>query len=263
MQRRAATVSVAVFLLLAAGAYSYIGVAQQPAISLEDPDIKVSAGEPLTIDGTTYEFTEDDSGSIVGSWVNDSARYTETWSVNDTVGYQGDNYTVAIPEQSDYDEFELREVQTVDRPTVEQNGTEYVIVEEDGDRRLVERDEYVGDQMVFVFLEGDRVDRPNNDNETRVGGVTEESATIEWFSPRTNELAFTEGENTTIGGTPYLAHYANDGTLELTTDYQDYHSDVEAQEEFHERTNGLWGIVILSGCVIALLVMLAFMPSRY
>jgi hypothetical protein len=264
MQRRAATVSVAVFLLLAAGAYSYIGVAQQPAISLEDPDYEVSAGEPLTIDGTTYEFTEVSDGSATATWTNESARYTETWKVNDTVVYRGDNYTLAIPNQSEFNQFELRENQMVDKPTVEQNGTTYVIVQEDDERTLVPRDEYLPDQMVYVFQEGDQIERPDNDNATRVGAVSAESVTIEWNAPRTNEVSFAEGENTTIGGTPYLAHYVDGGsTLQLTTDYQDYRGDVDAQETFHERMNGLWGIVIMSGVAAALLVMLAFMPSRY
>ncbi|MFB6271061.1 MAG: hypothetical protein ABEH83_14040 [Halobacterium sp.] len=264
MQRRAATVSVAVFLLLAAGAYSYVGVAQQPEISLEDPDYEVSAGQTLTIGDTTYNFSDVGDGSATATWVNESARYTATWEENDTVVYNGTNYTVVIPEQSEYNQFELRENQTVDRPTVVQNGTTYVIVEEDGERKLVPRDEYLPEPMVYVFQEGDRIDRPDNDNETRVASVSESSVTIEWFAPRTNELSFDEGENTTVGGTPYLAHFTADGSvLQLTTDYEDYHSDVDAQEEFKERTNGLWGVAILSGCAAVLLAMLAFMPSRY
>lgn len=266
MQRRAATVSVVVFVLLAAGAYSFIGVAQQPSVGLEDPDYAISANETQTIDGTTYKFTDVGDGSATATWVNESARYTETWAANDTVAYQGDNYTVVIPNQSEYTSFELREVQTVDRPTVEENGTTYVIVEEDGERRLVERDEYVGDPVVHEFSEGDAIERPDNDNETRVGAVSESEVVIEWTAPRTNELSFSEGENTTIGGTNYLAHFerADGGTvLELTTNYQDYRSDVDAQQYFHERINGLWGIVILSGAAAALIAMLAFLPSRY
>ncbi|WP_336035471.1 hypothetical protein [Halobacterium yunchengense] len=262
MQRRAATVSVAVFLLLAAGAYSYIGVAQQPDIELSDPDYKVSTGE-TTIEGTTYNVTDLGESSAAATWVNESARYTETLGANDTVTYQGDNYTVVIPDQEEYEAFELREVQEVDRPTVEDNGTTYVIVEEDGERRLVERDEYLDEPTVHQFEVGDRFERPDNDNETRVAAVTESEVTVEWFAPRTNELSFDEGENTTVGETPYLAHFPGDGTMELTTDYADYESDAAAQRTFHERMNGLWGIVILSGMAASLLVMLAFMPSRY
>jgi hypothetical protein len=266
MQRRAAAVSVVVFLLLAAGAYTFIGAAQQPDVTLEDPDYTLSANETLTVAGTSYSFTEVSDGSATAEWTNKSARYTETWSANDTVVYQGDDYSVVVPNQTEPTEFELREVQTVDRPTVEQNGTTYVVVEEDGERRLVERDEYLDDPVVHEFAEGDEIERPGNDNETRVASVTNSSVTIEWFAPRTNEVSFGQGENTTLGDTPYLAHFEQqDGAsvLQLTTDYEDYHSDVAAQETFHERTNGLWGIVILSTLAAALLSMLAFMPSRY
>jgi hypothetical protein len=263
MQRRAAAVSVAIFVLLAAGAYSYIGVAQQPEVSLEDPTYEVSADDTLTFDGTEYTFTDVGDGSATAEWTNESAQYTETWEVNDTVVYQGDNYTVVVPNQSEYSEFELREVQTIDRPTVEDNGTTYVVVEEDGERELVPRDEYLGDQTVYRFSEGDAIERPDNDNETSVATVSEESVTIEWFAPRTNELSFSEGSNTTIADTDYLAHYPSEGTLQLTTDYEDYQSDLDAQSEYKERMNGLWGVVIVSGAAAVLLVMLAFMPSRY
>ncbi|MUV59603.1 hypothetical protein [Halobacterium sp. CBA1126] len=266
MQRRAAAVSVVVFLLLAAGAYTFIGAAQQPDVTLEDPDHTLSASETLTVAGTSYSFTEVSDGSATAEWTNESARYTETWEADDTVVYEGDNYSVAIPNQTDPSEFELREVQTVEWPTVEQNGTTYVIVEEDGERRLVERDEYLPEPVVHEFSEGDAIERPDNDNETVVASVTNTSVTIEWFAPRTNELSFAEGENTTLGDTAYLAHFEQQGgesVLQLTTDYQDYNSDVAAQSTFHERMNGLWGIVILSSLAAALLVMLAFMPSRY
>jgi len=267
MQRRAAAVSVAIFLLLAAGAYSFIGVAQQPDVSLENPEHSISGGEE-TIDGTTYNFTEVGEGSATAEWTNESARYTVEWAPEDTVTYEGDNYTVVVPNQSDPTEFELREVQTVDRPTVEDNGTTYVVVEEDGERRLVERSEYLGEQTVHRFSEGDEMALPDNDNATTVASVTNQTVTVEWTAPRTNEVSFEEGGNTTLGedDTQYLAHFEQQGgepVLQLTTDSEDYRSDVEAQEEFHERTNGLWGIAILASLAAALLVMLAFMPSRY
>lgn len=268
MQRGAAAVSVAIFLLLAAGAYSFIGVAQQPDVALENPEHTVAAGDQPTIEGTTYNFTEVGDGSATAEWTNESARYTAEWAPEDTVAYEGDNYTVVVPNQSDPTEFELREVQNVDRPTVEDNGTTYVVVEENGERSLVERSEYLGEQAVHSFAEGDQIALPDNDNETTVASVTNQTVTIEWFAPRTNEVSFEEGGNTTLGedGTPYVAHFEQQNgetALQLTTDYEGYQSDVEAQQQFHERTNGLWGIVILSSLAAALLVMLAFMPSRY
>lgn len=266
MQRRATAVSVALFVLLAAGSFTLLGAAEQPDVALEDPEYSVSAEDEETIGGTTYTFTEVGGDSATATWTNESGQYTESWAAGDTVVYKGDNYTVAIPEDSDPTYFELREVQTVDKPTVEQNGTTYVVVEEDGDKTLVPRDEYLPVQTVYRFEVDDRIERPDNDNETRVGAISSSSVTIEWFAPKTNEITFSEGENTTIGDTDYLAHFEQVGgtnVLELTTDYEDYHADVDAQNYFQERMAGLWGVILLSLSAAALLVMLALLPSRY
>jgi len=265
MQRRAAAVSVALFLLLAAGSYTLIGAAQQPAVSLEDPEFTISEGEERTIAGTSYNFSSVSETSATATWVNESARYTETWAENDTVTVDGQNFSVAGLNES-AGVFELREVQEVDRPTVEQNGTTYVVVEDGENRTLVPRENYLPEQTVYEYQVGDAVDYDGNENETVVASVSADEVTMEWFAPDTIEVEFGEGENTTVGDTPYLAHFETaDGqaVLELTTDYEDYHSDVDAQEQFHERSNGLWGIVILASMAAALVVMLAFLPSRY
>jgi len=265
MQRRAAAVSVALFLLLAAGSYTLIGAAQQPAVSLEDPDYAVSQGEERTIAGTSYNFSSVSDGSATATWVNESARYTETWAANDTVAIDGQNFTVAGLNESE-GVFELREVQEVDRPTVEQDGTTYVVIEDGENRTLVPRENYLPEQEVVEYEVGDGIDYDGNENETTVAAVSEEEVTVEWFAPDTIEVEFGEGENTTIGDTAYLAHFETvdgESVLQLTTDYEDYHSDVDAQEQFHERTNGLWGVVIMASLAAALVVMLAFLPSRY
>jgi hypothetical protein len=266
MQRRAAAVSVALFLLLAAGSYTLIGAAEQPSISLEDPEYTVSQGENRTIAGTEYNFSSVSEGSGTATWYNESARYTATWSEGDTVMYRGTNYSVWIPNESDPAEFEFREVQTVNRPTVEQNGTTYVVLEDGQNRTLVPREEYLPEQQRWRFREGDTLDYAGNDNETVVASVTESEVVMEWFAPDTFERSFSEGANTTIGETTYVAHFASRGdgvVLQLTTDYSDYSEDVAAQETFHERMNGLWGVVILGLLAAALLVMLAYLPSRY
>ncbi|WP_232687006.1 hypothetical protein [Halobacterium zhouii] len=268
MQRRAAAVSIAIFLLLAAGSYSLIGAAQQPSVTVENPDYSVAANESRTISGTTYTFTEVGSDSATATWTNESARQTATLDAGQNVTYEGDNYSVFIPNASNVSEFELREVQTVDRPTVEQNGTTYVIVEEDGDRVLVPREEYLPEQTVHTFQVGDEF--PYQGNSTTVASVANTSVTLEWFAPEQMSVEFSEGENTTIGDVNYLAHFdpaegpsEDKSLLKLTTKYRDYHEDTEAQTFFHERMSGLWGIVILSSIAAALLAMLAYLPSRY
>jgi hypothetical protein len=99
-----------------------------------------------------------------------------------------------------------------------------------------------------------------------VTNVTASDATLAWTAPAERSLEFAEGENTTIGETNYLAHFVEeDGepVLQLTTNYDDYHSDRSAQSTFNERMNGLWGVTILSSIAAALLAMVAFLPSRY
>lgn len=264
MQRRAAALSVAVFLLLAAGSYSLIGAAEQPELALEDPEFSIAQNETRTIGGTTYNFSEVGSESAAATWTNESARQTATLDADQNVTYEGGNFTVAIPNASDVTEFELQEVQTVDRPTVEENGTTYVIVEENGTQTLVPRDEYLPDQTVHRFQEGDQFDYQNNS--TTVAAVENSSVTLEWVAPEQMSVEFSEGENTTVGDTDYLAHFVqrdNSSVMLLTTDYDDYHSDREAQTYFNERMNGLWGVTILGSVAAALLAMVAYMPSRY
>lgn len=266
MQRRAAAVSVAFFLVISAGAYAVIGAAQQPAISLENPEHVVQGGDEVEVGGTTYTFTEVTDGSATATWTNQSARYTATLENGSVVQYQGANYTVHPASGEDPTRFRLVENQTVDRPTTTQNGTEYVIVEgENGNRTLVPRDEYLPEPQEHVFAEGDSFDYQNNT--TTVADVTRAGVTLEWFAPRTNEVTFSEGANTTLSGTKYIAHFEPTGNggyeLQFTDRYQEYEDDVAAQEYFQERINGLWGVSILAALAAILLLMLSFLPPRY
>lgn len=263
MQRRATAISVAFFLVLAVGAYALIGMAEEPAVSIEEQnrEIVVGSGESFTVDGVTYTVGEVGEGSTEAVWRNESARFTATLENNSTVAYRDANYTVLVPNVSDPGSFTLREVQPVDRPTVTQNGTVYVIVEEEGERRLVPRSEYLPEPDVREFEAGDELDYGGN--ATTVAAITPEEATLEWFGPADVTVSISEGENASLQGTPYLAHFPGDGTVVLTTAYEDYAGDLERQSYFHERVNGLWGVTILSSLAVVLLVGMALLPSRY
>ncbi|MDL0118379.1 hypothetical protein PNQ29_01235 [Halobacterium salinarum] len=266
MQRRAAVVSVAIFLVFAVGSYTLLGAAEQPSVSLDDPEYSITQGEQRVMSGTEYTFSEVSAQSATATWENESARYTETWSANDSVAVSAQNYTVRVTNAS-VGAFELREVQSVDRPTVERNGTTYVIVPEGETQTLVPREEYLPEQDVLAFSVGDAVTYDGNDNETAVASVSESAVTVEWFAPRTNELEFGSGETTEVQDTEYTAYIesgsSGEPVLELTTDHEDYASDVEAQEYFAERMDGLRGVTIFSGAAAVLLVMFSFLPSRY
>ncbi|MFB6138470.1 MAG: hypothetical protein ABEJ42_09090 [Halobacteriaceae archaeon] len=84
MQRRAAAVSAVVLLLVAAGAYVFIGVVEEPTVSVESTH-ELSTGDTVTVGDRTYTLVSmgGDAGTL--SWTNTSARYTATFENNSTV----------------------------------------------------------------------------------------------------------------------------------------------------------------------------------
>lgn len=261
MQRRAAAVSVAFFIVVSAGAYAFIGAAEEPTISLDNPDYSVQGGESITVSGTTYTFTSVGDGSATAQWTNESARFTATLENGSVIEYDGTNYTVEPNAGDDPTRFTLVEHQEVDRPTTEKDGTTYVVIEnDDGNQTLVPRDEYLPEPDRRVFAEGD--DFEHDGNTTTVADVTREGVTLEWSGAKTNTVDFSEGSNTTLGDTRYLAHLEGN-TLELTTNYQDYTEDVDAQAYYQERINGLWAVSIIGSIAAILMLLLSFLPPRY
>jgi len=71
-----------------------------------------------------------------------------------------------------------------------------------------------------------------------------------------------------LAGTQYFANFHGPGdnvrvTLAPTeSQYDTYVREVEQKEYFHERMNGLWGVVILSGLAGAAIVSLTLMPVK-
>jgi hypothetical protein len=266
MQRRAAAVSAAFFLVIAAGAYALIGAAAPPEVSLDDADIDyriTEENETFTVDGVEYEVTGLKNTSATAAWTNESAVFTATLENNSSVAYRDANYTVLIPNESDPGEFRLREEQSIDRPTVTQNGTTYVVVESEGDNRtLVPRSEYLPDPETHTFAEGDEFEYQGN--ATTVAAIERSAVTLEWEGERRNTVDFEDGGNATLGDDrTFVAHFPSNGTLAVSSNYEAYRESTERVEFFHERVNGLWAVVITSGLAAALLVGMAYLPSRY
>lgn len=265
MQRRATAVFAAFFLVVAVGAYAFVTTAEEPAVAIDEgnQDFALSNGSSFTVGGTEYAVgsLNGTEGSAEATWRNESARYTGTLENDSTVTYEDGNFTLLVDEGESPEGFRLVEVQSVDRPTTTMNGTTYVVVEEGTNRTLVPREEYLPEPRVEEFALGDEY--PFEGNTTTVASVTASEVTVEWFAPRTETVEFGEGENTTLAGTSYTAHFPDAETLVLTTEYADYGTDLQRQDAFHDRMNGLWGVVILSGLAVVLLVGMAFLPSRY
>ena len=290
MQRRAAAVYAALFIVVAAGSYAVIGVAQEPAVTVENPDHSVAAGDQLTFDGRTYTVGEVQAGTNEGNdlrsvqlnWVNQSATYSATLENNSTVApptvrWQGqqaaatnESYRLLVENASDPSSFTFRQEFNVSRrlaedPAVEDqtvtrsDGRQYVVYTENGSTRPL--DEYLPAPETRQFSEGGQLQY--EDNSTTIANVSAESVVLEWTAPRNNSLSLEEGGTTTLGGTEYVAHFPDNRTLALTSDLEAYNSETEAVATYHERMNGFWGIIIISAFAAMVLLAVAYLPSRY
>ncbi|MFC7044341.1 hypothetical protein ACFQH6_01990 [Halobacteriaceae archaeon GCM10025711] len=262
MQSRAVAISVVVFLVLAAGSYALAGAAQEPTVSIDTAEYELSQGDTFAPGDIEYTVASVGDGQAKANWTNQSARFTETLDNDSTVTYQGTDYTVVIPNQSDPTTFQLREVQELgeNQSTVEQDNTTYVVVDENGNKTLVPVDEYLPEPDVREFSEGDDFEYENQT--TTVGDVAQDSVTLEWTATKDNQVTMRSGENVTLDGQTYTA-YVTGSTIQLTSQFSDYQEDVDAQDYYQERLNGLYGVTILSLTAAALLIAVAFLSPRY
>ncbi|UPV75743.1 hypothetical protein M0R89_06700 [Halorussus limi] len=276
MQRRAATVYAVLFLVIAAGSYSLIGVAKEPGIELQGETY--AENDTLTVDGYQYTVASVGDGEGTLERVNESARYTATWANNTTTQVDNTTYRVLIPNQTDPGQFTLREQFNLSEntSTVTQGGTEYVVVNESGgNRSLVPVDQYKRQQFgqpdTRQYSEGQTFQLGGN--RTTVSNITADQATLTWTAPRTESTSLEEGGNVTLGpadgGQQFVAHFTNetvDGeqttVVQLSPNPGEYQSQVSEIDHFNERMAGLWGVTILSSLTVVLLFGLAFLPNK-
>jgi len=269
MQRRATAVSVAVFLLIAAGSFAFIGAAQEPDIEVQ-ADRTLSLGDSPEIGGTAYNVTSLSEGSATLAWTNESARYTATLQNNSTVAYQDGQYRVLVEtEATDPSEFTLHEQQNVSEILAADSAVYDELYTDGGERYVRYRSngslqplaEYLSEPRTETFDEGDTY--PYENESATVQEVGNESVLLTWTAVRNNTVSASEGGNVTLSDTTYVAHFPDAGTLVLSQDFAGYQHSLEAQSYFEERVSGLWGVTIVSGLVAVLLIMFAYLPSRY
>jgi len=260
MQRRAAAISVAFFLVLSAGAYVTLSAAEEPTIQVDNPDYALGQNQTLSPGDITYTVTDLGESSAKLEWTNQSYRYTNSFANGSQIQYRDGTYDVVIPNETDPTQFTLRENQTVDAPTVTQDGTVYVVVKENNTTTFVPRDEYLPDPQTYTFEETDGL---VYENQTwTVGNITTDTVPVYRIDSNTFTISLSEGGTQELAGTEYVAHFAN-GELLLSSDVEAYNTEIEHQNYFHERIDGLWGVSIISGVTAAFLIMLAFLPPRY
>ncbi|WP_136689580.1 hypothetical protein [Halorhabdus amylolytica] len=83
MQRRAAAVYIALFLVVGAGAYGFMGLTEEPSVSLAGETY--TAGDTLTVQDRTYTVGSVDDGSGELTWRDPSAEFSATLENGTTV----------------------------------------------------------------------------------------------------------------------------------------------------------------------------------
>lgn len=277
MQRRAAAVYFAFFLVVASAASLYIGYAQanqQPEFTVEGPTL--AANGSTTIDDTRY--TVGAIGSAGGgeleatlTWTNASARMTATIQNGSTFTYENTTFTVVVPQDGNATAFTLRETfdvssvlaadEAVEDETVTVNGTEQVVYRENDTVQPLP--EYLPEPRTVTVENGSTI--PYEGNDATVADVSPSAVTLAWTGSAEREVDLTEGGNVTLaGGDRYFAHFQSDEhvTLVPIEQHDTYTTTVAERNYFHERMNGLWGIVIL--CIVGGIVLLstAYLPVR-
>jgi hypothetical protein len=285
MQRRAATAFVLLFLVLGAGSYGLIATAQEPHVTFEDPDHRLSTGDRFTVDNRQYTVTsvtaEEEGGGHGGGtsvtysgalqWTNDSATYTETWESGTVVAADGFEGNLTVPNESDPSQFTLveevnrtailRDDSNADNETVTRNGEAFVVLTEGNETTLVPASEYFPEPETRTFDEGETIDYAGN--QTTVGNVTGSEVPVSWTASRTNTVELSNEANVTLAGQQFFVYFVSDSEVVLESDYSVYASQTAEIDQYTRLQNGLWGISILSGVTAILLVGMAFMPSRY
>lgn len=247
MQRRAAALYFALFLVIGAGSLGYIQMvdAQKPTVSLESDSY--SQGDVLTVDGRTYvvseiameEAEEGEAAAVTGtlSWTNDSARATATLEDGMETTYRNESWEVQVENTSDVSEFSLQA-----------NDSEQ-------------------DPQTLTFSEGEQFNYTTEDGATemaRIDDVTASppSVTVSWQSPKENEIELTEGANVTLNGQQRVVHFPDESSVQLSTDVDAYMDTQRKLATFDERKSGLWGVSIISFLAAIVLLGSAYLPVK-
>lgn len=250
----------------------------------------IDDGDTVTYNGS--QLTANISNSTL-ALVNSTGNTTAEFSVGDTFRYQnnvttvlqigestatfvwGDNYEVVIANTTDPDQFRAVQRFNVSErlaqdPDVENqvygNGSNQFVRYRNGTTQPL--DAYLPEPAVTTFSEGDELTyRAGEDlsvpaNVSTVVNITSDRVLLEWTGPRTTTQELTEGANVMLGGDQHTVHFVNPSTVVLTSDVGRYENQIQKQDYYHERKNGLWGISILSGVGALMVVALAYLPTR-
>ncbi|MFB6187181.1 MAG: hypothetical protein ABEI86_09990, partial [Halobacteriaceae archaeon] len=228
MQRRAALISAVVLVGLAAGSYGMLATAEAPPITITAAK-EVSEGQTFTLGGLTYNVTKIKTGDptfVSFKWHDPNATYTKKWENDSNVTYNGDLYRIIIPNVSSPQNFTLVEIQNVTAPTYVENGTRYVVVDqdEDGDKDAVPVSEYLPAPKRFTFELNQTFQYQGNT--TTVISLKPSEALLRWFAPKNKSARILSGNNFTAenAGT-FLVYIPSESRVILSQNFQGYNHD--------------------------------------
>lgn len=283
MQRRAAALYAVLLLVVGVVSFSLISVASPPELAFDDPEHEVGEGAELVVDGETYTVDAVDAETSSGeggteltrsgtlTYTNESALATATWENGSEVTFRNETYTVGVEGANatsvtltgtinrtailQNDTTVQNEVQTVD-------GTEYVVREgTDGNRTLIPVAEYFPEPEQVTVDEGATVQFDGN--EFTVAAVGADGARLSRPTTEPVEIGVSNNANVTVGDQTYFAHFPDNETMVLTTNYERFQRHQAESATFTEHKNGLWGVTIVSGAGLVFLIALAYLPTRY
>jgi hypothetical protein len=277
MQRRAAAVYFALFVLVGAGAYGFVQVGMsQPTVDLDGP--AYTEGDELTVDDRTYTVDsigteEGDVAAYAGDvdlvWFNESNRETATLENDSTVTVDGDEYRVVTGENA----FTLVAEQNVtailagdsdvENETVTRGGEAFVVYRDD--QSIEPLSEYLPRPDRIQFSVGEDFDYEAENVTARVDGVSADGVSLSWAAPAEETVTLSAGENQTLNGVEHFAHFPSENRVQILQSDQQYGTyvgELGAIEYWNERENGVWGVVILSFITGVVLFSTAYLPVK-
>ena len=212
MQRRAVAVYVALFVLIGVASYTLMATAEQPQVTVDNPDFQLSSGDEFTIDGQSYtaatveEVTEEGGHGSTSThmaatieWTLAGVENTDEWAVGDTITVDEREWevmgttdsTVTVENVIDREAI-LEADPAADNQTYSGEDGDFVRVSGE----TVPVSEYFDPDEV-TFSEGETVSYDGQ--QATVDSVTNESVTVYWTTEASKRQELGTGDTVTIG----------------------------------------------------------------
>lgn len=266
MQRRAAAMYVALFLVIAVGAIGIITAAEPPSSELEAPDYELEPDDTFTVGDTEYTLTRIDEFSATVRWTQPNQEQSSSLTNESLLERDGSEFRVEIPPDDAPSSVALQEVfPEHDQDTTEINGTTYVIVGDD-DPELVPEDEYLleefGPRDRLELAEGDSFRWDTAGTTVTIDAVSPQAVEVSWVGPLNRTRTIPRGETIQLDGTTLAANFVGTDYVQLTTDVDAFQEHQSRLETWDERYWGFWGVGVLSIIAAVLIGGLSYLPRR-